>query len=158
MRWRIATSVALLGIAGVPAASDAARSSARAHAATGLHVVVKPHTGSPSTHFAISFRAGASTGLVGTLDRSYRVAIGATRRSGCESSTSTTAPAAGQGAMVRVTLSPGKRTSWCTGTYQGQVWFDQAERCGPPLTQIACPQIVIRPQKVGTFTFRVTRS
>jgi hypothetical protein len=157
MRWRIATSLALLGIAGIPAVSDAASASRHAHSAASVHVSVKPRTGSPSAHFAISFRAGVSTGLVGTLDRSYRVAVGAAKRSGCESSTSTVAPASGQGAMVHVTLSPRKRTAWCTGTYQGQVWLDQATRCGPPLAQVACPQFVIRPQMVGTFTFRVTR-
>jgi hypothetical protein len=153
MRWRLAAAIAILGIAGIPAVSNATP----AHPATAMHVAVKPGTGSPRSHFAVSFRAGVRTGA-GSLIRSYRVTAGATRRSGCQSSASLTAPSAAQGSMVHVTLSPGKRSAWCTGTYHGQVLLYQSVRCGPPLAQIACPQIEIRPQVVGTFTFRVKRS
>jgi hypothetical protein len=152
MRWRLAAAIAILGIAAVPAVSDATQ----AHPAAAMHVAVKPGTGSPRSHFAVSFRAGVQTG-VGSLIRSYRVTAGAAKRSGCQSSAGDTAPAAAQGAMVHVTLSPGKRSSWCTGTYKGQVTLYQSVRCGPPLAHIACPQIVIRPQVVGTFSFRVKR-
>jgi hypothetical protein len=153
MRWRLAVAaIAVLGIAGVPAVSDAIQ----ARPATTMHVAVKPRTGSPSNHFAVSFRAAVQTGA-GSLIRSYRVTAGASKRNGCQSSASEIAPSAAQGSMVHVTLSPGKRTAWCTGTYKGQVWLYQAVRCGPPLASIACPQIVIRPQVVGTFSFRVAR-
>ncbi|MFZ0376817.1 MAG: hypothetical protein WCD11_31180 [Solirubrobacteraceae bacterium] len=152
MRWRLAAAIAVLGIAGIPAVSNAMQ----AHPATAMHVAVKPRTGSPDSHFAVSFRAGVQTGP-GSLIRSYRVTAGATKRNGCQSSATEPAPSAAQGAMVHVTLSPGKRSAWCTGTYQGRVWLYQSVRCGPPLADIACPQIEIRPEVVGTFTFRVTR-
>jgi hypothetical protein len=152
MRWRFAAAIAVLGIAGIPAASAATP----AHPATTMHVGVKPRTGSPSSHFAVSFRAGVQTGP-GSLIRSYRVTAGATKRNGCEASATETAPSAAQGTMVHVTLAPGKRLSWCTGTYHGQILLYQTVRCGPPTGMIACPQLAIRPQVVGTFTFRVTR-
>jgi len=144
--------MAVLGIAAIPGVSNAMQ----AHPAAAMHVGVKPRTGSPGSHFAVSFRAGVQTES-GSLIRSYRVTAGASKRSGCQSSAAQTAPAAAQGAMVHVTLSPGRRSAWCTGTYKGQVWLYQSVRCGPPLAHIACPQIEIRPAVVGTFSFRVTR-
>jgi hypothetical protein len=152
MRRRLAAAIAVLGIAGIPAVSGAMP----AHAATTMHVAVKPRTGSASSHFAVSFRAGVQT-QGGSLIRSYRVTAAATKRNGCQSSASELAPSAAPGAMVHVTLSPGKRSAWCTGTYQGRVWLYQSVRCGPPVLDIACPQIEIRPEVVGTFSFRVTR-
>ncbi|HUA45257.1 MAG TPA: hypothetical protein VMA77_08535 [Solirubrobacteraceae bacterium] len=152
MRWRVAATVAVLGIAGIPAVSDAAP----ARAAATLHVAVKPQTGSTNTHFGVSFRAGVSTGQSGTLDRSYRVTASAAKRTGCKSSGSASTSAAAQGATVRATLSPGGRSFWCAGTYHGQVWLYQTVRCGPP-ADIACPQFEVAPQVVGTFTFRVKR-
>jgi hypothetical protein len=151
MRWRVAAFIAVLGIAGVPAVSDAAQGSA----ASALRVAVKPRTGSTKAHFAVSFRAGVSTGASGALIRSYRITAGAAKRTGCAWSGSATAPPATQGATVRVTLSPGRRSAWCVGSYHGKVWLYQSVRCGPPV--VACPQLAIRPQVVGTFTFRVTR-
>jgi hypothetical protein len=152
MRRRLAAAIAVLGIAAIPAVADAMQ----AHPANTMHVGVRPGTGSPGTHFAVSFRAGVQTGA-GSLIRSYRVTASVAKRSGCQSSAAEPAPSAAQGAMVHVTLSPGRRSAWCTGTYHGQVWLYQSVRCGPPLAHIACPQIEIRPQVVGTFTFRVTR-
>jgi hypothetical protein len=152
MRRRVAAMIAVLGIAGIPAVSDAAQRSA----AAAMHVGVKPATGSTKTHFAVSFRAGVKTGLSGSLDRSYRVTAGTTKRTGCKSSVSAPTPAAAQGATVRATLSPGGQSVWCAGSYHGQVWLYQSVRCGPP-ADIACPQIEIRPEVVGTFSFRVTR-
>jgi hypothetical protein len=151
MRWRVAASIAVLGIAGIPAVSDAAQAST----GSALRVAVKPHTGSTKAHFAVSFRAGVRTGLSGSLIRSYRITAATAKRTGCRWSVSTTAPTAAQGATVRVTLWPGSRSAWCAGSYRGQVWLYQSVRCGPPVD--ACPQIAIRPQVVGTFTFRVTR-
>jgi hypothetical protein len=152
MRRRLAAAIAVLGIAGIPSVSEAMP----AHAATAMHVTVKPRTGSPNTHFAVSFRAAVQTGA-GSLIRSYRVTAAAGKRNGCQSSATEPAPSAAQGAMVHVTFSPGKRSAWCTGTYQGRVWLYQSVRCGPPVVDIACPQIEIRPEVVATFTFRVTR-
>jgi hypothetical protein len=152
MRWRLAAAIAILGIAGIPAVSDATP----AHVANTMHVGVKPGTGSPGSHFAVSFRAGVETGP-GSLTRSYRVTASTAKRNGCQSSASAAAPSTAQGSMVHVTLAPARRSAWCTGTYKGSVTLYQSVRCGPPLAQIACPQIVIRPQVVGTFRFRVNR-
>ena len=51
MRWRVATLIAMLGIAAIPAVSDAAQPG---HAAM-LTVAVQPSAGSARTHFAVSF-------------------------------------------------------------------------------------------------------
>jgi hypothetical protein len=152
MRWRIAVAIAVLGIAGIPAVADGVQ----VHATSSMHVSVSPGTGSTSRHFAVSFRAGVATGQSGLMVRSYRVTASASKRSGCQWNAAASARPAAKGAMVRVTLSPGERSAWCTGTYKGQVWLYQTVRCGPPV-DIVCPQIVIRPLLVGTFTFRVTR-
>ena len=151
MRWRFAAFIAALGIGGIPAVADAVQ----AHPAA-MHVTVKPGTGSPRSHFAVSFRAGVQTAS-GSLVRSYHVTASAAKRTGCLSSASATAPTEAKGVMEHVTLSPGQRSAWCTGTYQGQVSLYQTERCGPPAAAIICPQVEIRPQVVGRFTFRVTR-
>jgi hypothetical protein len=151
MKWRIAAFIAALGIGGIPAVADAVQAQPAA-----MHVTVKPGTGSPRSHFAVSFRAGAQT-ATGSLVRSYQVTASAAKRTGCLSSASATAPAEAKGVMEHVTLSPGNRPAWCTGTYHGQVSLYQTERCGPPAAALICPQVEIRPQVVGRFTFRVTR-
>ena len=158
MRWRVAASIAVLGIAATAAVSQVAAGDAppTAHPAT-MHPVVSPRSGSTKTHFVVSFRAGVSTGRSGTLVRSYSVSATAGKRAGCRWTGSATAPAAARGALVRVTLTPGTRSAWCAESYQGEVVLSQTVRCGPPTAQIACPQIEIRPLVVGTFSFRVTR-
>jgi hypothetical protein len=151
MRWRVAASIAVMGIGGIPVLAGVAQASA----GSSMRVTVRPHAGSTKAHFAVSFRAGVSTGGNGSLIRSYRITAGTGKQTGCESSAESTAPTATQGATVRVTLAPGRRTAWCAGTYHGRVWLYQLVRCGPPVD--ACPQLAIRPQVVGTFSFRVTR-
>ena len=142
--------IALSGTAAICASSSAAIASG----ASKVHVSVSPRSGTQRTHFAISFRAGVQTGRTGLLYRGYRVSATAPKRAGCQWYATVTAPGGAEGARVRVMLAPGKRTAWCAGTYRGQVWLNQSVHCGPVQ---ACPQIEIRPQLVGTFTFRVAR-
>jgi hypothetical protein len=149
-RWRVAASIAVLGIAAAPALSSAAQ----AGGASTLHVTVKPRTGSPDTHFAISFRAPETTGTVDTVRRAYRVTVGEQSRTGCTWSAAGQPPPAKAGANVRVVLSPGKSRSWCAGTFSGTVWETESIVCQP--TQV-CPDLVVAPRKIGTFSFRVTR-
>ena len=159
MRRRVAASIAVLGIAATAAVSQAAAGDAppTARAASTMHPAVSPRTGSTRAHFVVSFHTGVSTERSGTLVRSYRVSASAGKRSGCVWSGAATAPAAAQGALVRVTLVPGGHSAWCAETYQGQVVLSQTVRCGPPSAQVACPAIEVRPEVVGRFSFRVTR-
>ena len=61
MRWRVAALIALFGVAVIPGVADAARP----RATTTVHVSVRPGSGSPATHFVISFTAVQATGAVG---------------------------------------------------------------------------------------------
>lgn len=149
-RWRVAASIVVLGIAGAPAISSAAE----AGGASTLHVTVKPRTGLPTTHFAIGFRAPEASGTVGSIHRTYRVTAGDQAKTGCQSSVTVNAAPSKAGANVRVALSPGKSDSWCAGTFSGAVWDVETVVCEPGQV---CPDIEIAPQKIGTFTFRVTR-
>jgi hypothetical protein len=148
MKWRIAAVIALSGTAAVCASSSAAIPAG----ASRVHVSVSPGTGSRATHFVVGFRATVQTGRMGSLYRSYRISATTAKRTGCQWYATVTAPGGAQGAGVRVTLAPGKRSAWCPGNYRGQVWLNQSVHCGPVQ---ACPQIEIRPALVGTFTFRV---
>jgi hypothetical protein len=149
MRWRVAALIALFGVAVIPGVSDAAQP----HAATMVRVSVRPGSGSPSTHFVISFTAVQATGAVGG-GNIYRITASTSGRGGCLSSTSAVAPATRTGATVRVTLAPTARRHWCAGTFRGQVWSVLHPPC--PAGQ-ACPEIVPLPRMVGTFSFRVRR-
>jgi hypothetical protein len=146
MRWRVAALIALFGIAVIPGVSDAAG----AHAATPVRV---SGSGSPATHFAISFTAVQATGAVGG-GNIYRITASTSGRGSCESSTSAVAPPTRTGATVRVTLAPAARRHWCAGTFRGQVWSVLYPPC--PEGE-ACPAIVPLPRMVGRFSFRVRR-
>jgi hypothetical protein len=150
MRWRVATLIAVCGIAGLPALSNAAQLSG----APMLHVSVNPPAGSAGTHFAVSFRAAETTGRIGSTLRYYRVTASDQGRSGCRSSVTAQAPPAKIGSKVRVVLSPGLSDAWCAGTFRGTLWAGFTVVCGPVQ---ACPDIVAAPRMVGKFTFRVTR-
>lgn len=140
--------IALWGIAGIPAISDAALP----YGGAKVHVTVTPPSGSTTTRFAVSFRATGQT--VGWLSSSYRVTASRRATGRCKASAAAAAPAVTGGVMVRVALTPGKGSVWCAGTYQGQVWAVQTIHCPP---ENACPQIEILPRMIGTFAYRVTR-
>jgi hypothetical protein len=148
MRWRVAALIAVCGIAGIPAASDAAQPSGTAL----LHVSVKPPAGSSRTHFAISFRAGVAS--AGSTNRTYRVTASDRGRGGCQSIATAQVPAPRDGTGVRVVLSPSRSAGWCAGVFSGQVWSELTIIC---VHGEACLAILPRPELVGRFTFRVTR-
>jgi hypothetical protein len=60
----MAALIAVMGIAGIPAVSNAAQATAAK-----MQVAVKPYTGSTKTHFAVSFRAAVQTGVMSSLYR-----------------------------------------------------------------------------------------
>ena len=151
MRWRVAALIALVGLGVSPVASDAAQPS---HPPM-LTITVKPLAGSDRTHFAISFRAAATTGIFAGAHRVYRITASAPPRGGCQSSATATAPPARAGTTEHVTLAPAGSKTWCAGTFRGEVWDLITERC--PVGK-ACPAIQPLPRIVGRFTFRVTRS
>jgi hypothetical protein len=148
MRRRIAVLLAMSGVVAIPAVSDAASAG---HAAM-VKVAVKPAAGSPSTHFAVSFRAAqASEGFV---RNTYRVNAGLQGHQGCQASAVATVRPTKAGSIARVVLSPSRAAGWCAGTFRGQVWDVITIVC--PVGR-ACPDIVPAPRMIGTFTFRVTR-
>ncbi|HUB04402.1 MAG TPA: hypothetical protein VMA76_05000 [Solirubrobacteraceae bacterium] len=151
MRWRVAALIALFGVAVTPGVTDAVQP--RAASTSMVHVSVRPGTGSPATHFVISFTAVQATGAVGG-GNIYRVTASTSGRGRCVSSTSAVAPPTLTGATVRVTLAPTARRHWCVGRFGGQVWSVLHPPC--PLGK-ACPAIVPLPRMVGTFSFRVRR-
>ena len=143
--------LAVIGIAAIPGVSDALVPIG----ASTLHVSVRPGSGSPTTHFVVSFKAAQNTGLVGGTGNTYRVTASGTARAGCQASIATMAPPAHAGATVQVRLAPRAHTRWCAGTFHGQV----SKLLYPPCpTDKACPAIAFPPLTIGKFSFRVTRS
>jgi hypothetical protein len=149
MRWRVAALIAVVGIAAIPGSSGAAQ----LVGAPGVHVSVKPASGSPTSHFRISFTAVQATGALGG-GNVYRITA-SDSRSGpvkCLGSTSVATPPTLTGAVVRATLAPAGHKRWCPGTFRGQVWSVLLPPC--PVGE-ACPAILPQPRMVGRFTFRV---
>ncbi len=140
--------VALFGMAAIPAVSGAVQP----RRTTSVSVSVKPRAGSARTHFAVSFRAGVSTGR--SFHNVYRVTASGPRRGRCEWSVAVAAPPTKAGSTVHVALKPSGSKHWCAGAYEGQVWDVIVESC--PVGK-ACPAIEPAPHLVGKFTFRVTR-
>jgi len=140
---------AMSAIALIPAVSEAAW----VGHASALQVAVRPPSGSPRTHFAVSFRVPPGTGR--NYRHVYRITAGTRSAAGCQARTAAEVPPTKGGVTVRVVLSPSRSAGWCAGTFHGQVWDEIIMRC--PVGK-ACPAIVPAPQVVGRFTFRVTRA
>src|SRR5580704_7248538 len=79
MRWRAGAVLAVIGIAAIPGVSSALEPAG----AASLHVSVKPASGSPSSHFVVTFRAAGNTGIIGGTGVLYRVTASDTPRAGC---------------------------------------------------------------------------
>jgi hypothetical protein len=143
--------IAVFGIAAVPGISAGAETSS----ALSLHVSVTPASGSPTTHFRVSFTAVQATGAVGG-GNVYRITTSDPHPGGgkCVSSTSAVVPPTTAGATAHVTLAPAPHGRWCTGTFRGQVWSVLLPPC--PVGK-ACPAILPLPRMVGKFTYRVAR-
>jgi hypothetical protein len=82
------------------------------------------------------------------------VSVKAPERRGCISSLTVGVGARAAHALVKLRLSPGSGHSWCPGRFHGQVVQYQSVVCGPP-QMVVCPLLVIAPQTIARFRFRV---
>ena len=122
-----------------------------------VKVHVTPGTGGPRTTFTLSYPSPAQVGTLRTLQRSQFVEIHGTHRRGCVWSGQMAVPATVSSQTTRVSLTPhkmGGAGTWCAGTFHGTIVQNVRPVCGPPLL---CPQIEIRPQTIGRFSFKVKR-
>jgi hypothetical protein len=155
MRGKAAASFLALWIAAGAAAASSPQHPAGAAGSTSqpsaTRITVKPGAGSPTTRFAVSFRAPDRTGRVaGGVQRRYIVSASGPSLNGCVSSASKEPAPAKQGAHIKVMLDPRHR-AWCAGTYHGRV--DEIITPGCPY-RAACAFMVAL-HNIGKFTFRV---
>ena len=144
--------VVLLDLVAVPSAL-----ALTAQSGPTVAVHVRPGTGKPTSAFSVSLKLPAATGLSGGLQRSDSVAVSGPHHSGCVSSASMTLPSDPAGTTVDARLAPKHFGGhWCMGTFRGTVTETQTVQCGPVEARV-CPQIVIAPETIGRFRFRVTR-
>jgi hypothetical protein len=115
---------------------------------------VAPAPGHRHTRFTISFYTQMATGTSPGTMRTDMVSVTGPRRNGCVANRSLDAGAQPANALVTVQLGPGSGHSWCTGLFRGEVVQSQSVICGPP-QMIVCPQLVIAPQTIARFSFRV---
>jgi hypothetical protein len=144
---------AALVVAGMFVLVGTAPAAAMAAPARRIHITIKPGAGTPTTRFAIRFRAPDRTGRVGAMVRSYTLSAVGLPRPGCGASMSLALRGIKAHARVRVTLSPkalGGR--WCPGRFRGQVEEIATPYC--PAHRL-CPAFVVLIRTVGTFSFRV---
>jgi hypothetical protein len=151
-------ALASAALIAVPVAGAVAAGS-NAAASSGLTPVhVQPSVGGPRSAFTVSLRVPQQTGTSAGVRRTDTLTATGPSRPGCVSSAEQPLRAATAGSTVRVRLVPGGRSAhWCAGTFHGSIVESQTVRCGPPLAQILCPQIMIRPQTIGRFRFDVRR-
>jgi hypothetical protein len=151
MARKVVLSLLVLACAGIPARATAA-------AIGTAHITVKPASGSPSTRFAISFRAPQATGRFGNLNREYILSAAATATTpapGCVLNVSITLPAARAHARVRTMLDPRQHGGrWCAGAFHGQIEEIQGPVC--PKGE-ACPAFVLLLGTIGRFSFHVSQ-
>ncbi|HEX4563279.1 MAG TPA: hypothetical protein VH115_02390 [Solirubrobacteraceae bacterium] len=143
----------MLAIVAVAALLNAAPPTHVAAADARARATVVPSTGVPSSVFTLSFRAVASTGRSGSIERRDVVFGSLTGRAvGCATSFAASARDAAAGVRVRVTLRPPKPTSrWCVGVYRGTVDEREQPVCAPGR---ACPAFIVV-RAIARFSFRV---
>jgi len=114
-----------------------------------LKVTVKPQTGGPRTHFVVRFQAPARTGVIGIIDRRYRVEASG-KGTGCAEARSTDVHPTRKGQRVSVTLSG----PWCAAFYHGKVIETDGPYCrsGQP-----CPEFATQVRTIARFTFKVAK-
>ncbi|HET8979377.1 MAG TPA: hypothetical protein VFN87_14530 [Solirubrobacteraceae bacterium] len=144
---------AALAAAAVPAGARPARAD---RAATGMvSVRLQPGAGGPRTTFTVSFRRRAQTGIQGGVSRRDSVIVFGPRRSRCVSTAEMGTPTGAAGTMVHVRLAPGRLGGrWCAGTFRGEIEETVSVLCRPGPAR-ACPMVMIAPQTIGRFRFRV---
>jgi hypothetical protein len=143
----------MLALAAIPAAG-----AVMPGPVTSTKVSVTPGAGGPRTMFRFRFRAPDLTGVGAGWSRVNTLSVGGPTRAGCVSDGTTTLPPSVAGTMVRVTMNPAHLGGrWCVGTFRGEIIDSQRIICDPKPVE-ACPQLVIAPQVIARFTFRVTRT
>jgi hypothetical protein len=149
--WRISGTLVAASLVAAIAAAPASG----AGSGPTTRVTVKPGSGTPQTHFALRFRIPVATGRFGTVVRTDTLSVSGPRGTHCQSATRRTLRPAKKGKRVRVTLRPGKgRGGWCAGQWHGTVVQSVAFRCTPTPAAV-CPELVVAPQTIATFRFRV---
>jgi hypothetical protein len=125
-----------------------------AAAAAASQAGVTPAPGHRHTRFTISFHTQMATGTFVGMRRTDQVSVTGPQRSGCVGSASVGAGPQPADSLVKVHLGPGSGHRWCTGRFHGEVVQYQSSTCGPP-QMIVCPQLVLAPQTIARFSFRV---
>jgi hypothetical protein len=143
----------MLAVAAIPAAGAVLPGPG-----TSTKVSVTPGAGSPRTTFRFRFRTPDMTGIGAGWSRVNTLSVGGPTRAGCVADGTTTLPRSAAGAMVGVSMNPAHLGGrWCVGTFRGEIIESQRIICDPKPVY-ACPQLVIAPQVIARFTFRVTRT
>lgn len=119
-------------------------------------VRVSPPVGSRTQSFAISLRRPTATGGTGLFRRHDSLTVAGPRRRGCVSAAEVGLPDGPAGRTTAATLDPrhlGGR--WCVGTFRGIVVQTETVHCAAGPIPRACPFLVVAPQTIGRFHFRV---
>lgn len=155
----IAAAAMAAAAAGSPVAVAVAVAAPAARAVHGSGTSLVPRTGRIHTRFELSFTVPETTGSAGTYTRRDVLSIAGTRRARCVWRGALVLPDARQGTTERVTLTPSRMggRAWCWGAFVGDVVQEEIQRCGPPQAAIMCPALVVRPQVIAQFSFRVKR-
>jgi hypothetical protein len=153
-----AFAVFLTALAPTAAAVRGATSASPARQATETtltSVHVRPATGGPHSAFAVSLRIPAGTGTFGQGRRTDSLSVTGPNRGGCVSRAAMDLPAGAAGSTVRVRLVPARFGGrWCPGSFQGVITESESVICGPNPAR-ACPLVMVAPQTIGRFRFRV---
>ena len=147
MNRRMSAFVFLLALVALAGFASAAAASVR--------VYVTPAVGHPSTRFVVRFRAPAATGNTATVRSHYELYASARHGSGCTSSVAIAIAPTTVGQHVRITIAHKRGRNWCLRKFSGRIVRVTSVLCLPTK---ACPQILIAPQTIARFSFRVTRS
>jgi hypothetical protein len=132
-----------------------AASAAAAGTRPSTRVTVKPGSGTAQTRFGFSFRVPVATGRFGSVVRTDTFSVSGPGAAHCQSRATRTLRAAKQGARIKLTLRPAKgRGGWCAGQWHGNVVQTEVFRCNPSPAR-ACPELVVAPQMIASFRFRV---
>lgn len=130
---------------------------APAVAQASVRVTLRPAAGGPHTGFVLRFRNPSPTGIVAGTRRVDQVLVIGPHGSGCVSSVAESLRPAAAGTSMRTVLRPGAGRHWCGGRFQGRLVAYQSTACSPGPAR-ACPLLVIAPQTLARFSFRVRSS
>jgi len=122
-----------------------------------VRVALRPGTGGPRTGFVLRFRNPSRTGMVAGTRRVDEVLVSGPRASNCVSTLTYSLRPAATGAGMRTVVRPGARRHWCTGRFHGRLVAYESTACTPGPAR-ACRLLVIAPQTLARFSFRVRSS